>query len=100
MATSARSGGQTPINVTKVLKGIDFPASKQDLVQQARTLHAEQSVIEEIQRLDDREFQSMADVTKAFSHQGESSSRMAGQKGPVGTEKDLKSQGKPSTHHR
>jgi hypothetical protein len=100
MATSARSGGQTPIDVTKALKGIDFPASKQDLVQQARQLHAEQKVIEEIQRLDDREFQSMADLTKAFSHQGEGSSRSAGQKGQVGTEKDLKSQSKQSTHHR
>lgn len=67
MATTVgRGGGASPANVTKHLKGIDFPAKKQDLIKHAQQLKAEQIVIEEIQRMEDREYGSMADVMKAF----------------------------------
>ena len=81
MAT--RGTGASPANVTKHLKGIDFPANKQDLVKQAQHLHAEKVVIDEIKRMPEKEYNSMADVMKSFqpdyeqskSRQGQSSSQ-------------------------
>jgi len=74
MATSTgRGSGHSPANVTKNLKGIDFPADKKDLLKHAQQLKAEQVVIDEIQKMEDREYGSMADVMKAFG-KGESSS--------------------------
>ena len=103
MATTVgRGSGHSPANVTKNLKGIDFPASKQDLLKHARHLKAEKIVIDEIQAMDEREYNSMADVMKAFGHQGESSTSsqkveqvQAGQ----GKSSQVKSHGK-AAHHR
>ena len=54
MATSSgRGSGHSPANLTKNLKGIDFPADKQDLLKQAQQHHAEKVVIDEIQRIPD-----------------------------------------------
>jgi hypothetical protein len=78
MATSknvGRGGGHSPANVTKHLKGIDFPASKQDLVKHARHAKADQDVISEIQSMEEREYGSMADVMKGFGKEHEGSSR-------------------------
>lgn len=100
--TSGRGSGESPANVTKNLKGIDFPASKQDLLKQAQHLHAEQVVIKEIQRLDDREYNSMADVMKAFGQEeGSSSSQKGQEKGQERGQQSgqSKSQSKPA-HHR
>lgn len=76
MATSSgRGSGHSPANVTRNLKGIEFPADKQGLLKHAQHLHAEKIVIEEIQAMDDREYNSMADVMKSFGHhQSEGSS--------------------------
>lgn len=105
MATTVgRGGGQSPANVTKHLKGIDFPASKQDLLKHAQQLKAEQVVIDEIQQMAERQYNSMADVMKAFgqevkvpsssSQTGTQGQRQAGQAKSQG-----KSQSKP-VHHR
>lgn len=70
MATTVgRGGGASPANVTKHLKGIDFPARKEDLLKHAKQLKAEQIVIDEIQRMEEREYGSMADVMKAFGQE-------------------------------
>lgn len=75
MATSTgRGSGHSPANVTKNLKGIEFPADKQDLLKQAQQLKAEKVVIDEIQKMDDKKYNSMADVMKSFGHGGEESS--------------------------
>ena len=91
MATSSgRGSGHSPANVTKNLKGIEFPADKQDLLKQAQQLKAEKVVIDEIQKMDDKKYNSMADVMKSFGHGGEesssksSSSLSSGQKGQQG----------------
>jgi hypothetical protein len=68
MAT--RGTGHSPANVTKHLKGIDFPAEKQDLVKHAQHMKAEKVVIDEIQKMEDREYGNMADVMKAFGGKG------------------------------
>jgi len=73
-------GGRSPANVSHSLKGIDFPASKQDLMQQARSNGAEPAVIEVIEAMPDAEFETMADVMKAYGevdHPHESGGRPA-----------------------
>jgi len=61
----ARRGGMTT-EIEKALKGINFPASKQDLVQQAKQNNASQNVIQTIQNLPQDRFNSPTDVQKAF----------------------------------
>lgn len=59
-------GGQSPSNITRHLRGLDFPASKQDLLDRARSDNAEPEVLELLERMPDQEYQSMADVMKGF----------------------------------
>lgn len=73
--TSGRGSGHSPANVTKNLKGIDFPAEKQDLIKHAQHNKAEKVVLEEIQKMEERKYGSMADVMKSYGKEhGESSS--------------------------
>jgi hypothetical protein len=50
----------------KSIKGIRFPAQKQDLIQQARSNKADEQVIQEIENLPDMEFRTARDVAKGF----------------------------------
>jgi len=69
MATvTEKSSGQSPINVSRFLKGIDFPVQKEQLVQQAQQNQADREVINLIQRLEDREYDNIADVMKGFDN--------------------------------
>jgi hypothetical protein len=69
MATvSEKSSAQAPINVSRFLKGIDFPVEKEQLVQQARQNQADREVINLIQRLEDREYDNISDVMKGFDN--------------------------------
>ena len=61
-------GGGSPANVEKYLKGIDFPAKKRDLMEQARKNAAPQEVIQVIQQLPDQEFRGPQDVMKAYGN--------------------------------
>lgn len=82
MATTrnvGRGGGHSPANVTKHLKGIDFPASKQGLIKHAKQGGADQEVIQELQGMDEREYGSMADVMKAFGKEHQASPRSQSQ---------------------
>lgn len=56
----------SPTNVQKALKGMDYPASKQDLVQRARDNGASGEIIEKIQQLPGDQYDSPAGVMKAF----------------------------------
>ena len=51
-------------NIAASLHGIDFPASKQDLVEHARKNNTEQEIIDVIQQMPDEKYTSMADVFK------------------------------------
>ena len=59
-------GGHSPANVSHHLKGIGFPASKEDLIQQARRNGAEGAVLEVLEAFPEDEFETMADVMKAY----------------------------------
>ena len=59
-------GGQSPINVSRHLKGIDFPANKKDLIDHVSGNKADKDVMDILQQMPDREYGSMADVMKGL----------------------------------
>jgi hypothetical protein len=54
------------VNMTKHLQGIDFPCSKQDLIRHAKQHGLDQSVLDMLERLEDREYESMKEVMKEY----------------------------------
>jgi hypothetical protein len=55
-------GGRSPANIANFLEGINFPASKDELVNHAEDNNAPQEVIDVLDQLPDQEYTSMADV--------------------------------------
>lgn len=64
MATKGRGGGHSPANIAKQLGGIDFPASKDDLVRHAQKGGCDEDAMEIIKQMPQQEYGSMADVMK------------------------------------
>jgi len=56
-----------PIQMQKFLKGVDYPASKKDLVEIAERNGADEDVRTTLERLPDEEFQTPADVSQALA---------------------------------
>jgi hypothetical protein len=50
--------------IAQSLHGIDFPANKQQMIEQARKNGADQDVFDVLQKMPDAEYTSMADVFK------------------------------------
>jgi len=59
-------GGSSPANVQNYLKGVEYPASKQNLIRQAESNQAPKEVMEVIKRLPADEFGGPQDVMKAY----------------------------------
>jgi hypothetical protein len=60
-------GGHSPANVTHHRKGVDFPASKDDLLERARNNDAGQDVLDISETFpEDGEFETLADVMEAY----------------------------------
>lgn len=57
-------GGHSPSNILHHLKGVDFPASKQNLIEQAQKNNAEGDIVDILRQMPDQQYQSMADVLK------------------------------------
>ncbi|MEN6519933.1 MAG: DUF2795 domain-containing protein [Armatimonadota bacterium] len=55
-------GGRSPANIANFLEGIDFPASKDELVNHAEDNNAPQDIIDILEKLPNREYTSMADI--------------------------------------
>jgi Protein of unknown function (DUF2795) len=66
-----RPGGGSMANVAHYLRGIDFPAGRQEIIRHARDQDAPEAVIEQLQQLDDRQFSNMAEVMRAIGEGGE-----------------------------
>ena len=64
----AQRGGMT-VEIEKALKGMNYPASKQDLVQKAKSNNASQDVIQTIENFSQDKFNSPVDVQKAFGEE-------------------------------
>ncbi|MBG6216765.1 hypothetical protein IWX75_001209 [Arthrobacter sp. CAN_A6] len=54
----------SPIDIQKALGGIDYPVSKENLVKHAEGSGADDSVMETLNNLPDREYASPTDVNK------------------------------------
>ena len=61
----------SPIEVQKALKGMDYPAKKQDLIKKAKDNDAPQKVMHVLENLPDKEFESAVDVSKEFKGEGQ-----------------------------
>ena len=55
-----------PIQIQKYLKGVDYPATREQLIENAKNLGADDSVCASLEQLPDEEFQTPADVSQAF----------------------------------
>lgn len=55
-----------PIEVETHLKGIEFPANKQELIEHARQNQAPEEVLATLEPMPDREFGNAADVAKGL----------------------------------
>lgn len=62
----ARREEPSPVNIGKHLRGIDFPATREELIEYAEENDADEEIIEALQDLDDREYENMADVLDQF----------------------------------
>lgn len=54
-----------PIQLQKHLKGIDYPASKETLIDRAKTEGADENVLSTLEQLPDQEYETPAEVSKA-----------------------------------
>lgn len=59
-------GGQSPANVQSHLKGVDYPARKEDLIRKARENGAPDEVMDILQKLPGEEYGGPQDVMKAY----------------------------------
>jgi hypothetical protein len=55
-----------PIQVQKFLGGMDYPVSKEKIVDHAKAKGADDNVIQTLQQLPDESFNTPADVSKAI----------------------------------
>jgi hypothetical protein len=53
-----------PVDVQKALKGMDYPASKSDVVQCAERSHADPHMLDMLRQILDREYRTPASVSK------------------------------------
>jgi hypothetical protein len=56
-----------PIELQKSLKGVDYPASKDDVVKAAEKNGADNEVLDALRNLSEDSFEKPTDVTKALS---------------------------------
>lgn len=56
----------SPVEVEKYLKGVDYPAKKQDLMKRAEANGAPREVVEVLKKMPEGTFQKPTDVTKAI----------------------------------
>ena len=57
-------GGHSPSNILHHLKGVDFPADKNGLLEQAQKNNAENDILDILRQMPDGEYHTMADVLK------------------------------------
>ena len=59
-------GQPSPVAVQKALAGVSYPTTREQLAETARSHHADQEIIELIDRLPDKNYDSPAAVSKAI----------------------------------
>ena len=56
-----------PVQIQKYLKGVDYPANKQTLIENAKKLGADDNVCESLEKLPDQDFEAPVDVSQALA---------------------------------
>ncbi|GET40392.1 DUF2795 domain-containing protein [Microseira wollei] len=56
-----------PVQLQKHLKGVDYPARKQDLINHVRQKGADEAAISALEKLPDREFKNPIEVSQAIA---------------------------------
>ncbi len=59
-------GGQSPANLEKFLKGVHYPAQKNDLVSTARDNGAPSELMDILRQMPEQQFGGPQDVMKAY----------------------------------
>ncbi|GAA3292589.1 DUF2795 domain-containing protein [Arthrobacter citreus] len=54
----------SPIDIQKALGGLDYPASKDDIVQKAQGAKADSSVLDALGNLPERQYDAPTDISK------------------------------------
>jgi predicted outer membrane protein len=67
-----------PIQLQKFLKGVDYPADKNELMERARSLGADENVMATLENLQDESFQTPADVSQAVGRLDEEDQQRGG----------------------
>lgn len=75
-----------PIQIQKYLKGVDYPANKKSLIENAKKNGADENICASLEQLPDQDFQTPAAVSEAFQ-------------GPSGSKGDQKDTGHKGKHH-
>lgn len=52
---------------SEILKGIDYLAKKQDLIEHAKKNNASNEVLEDLNKIPDKEYTNAADVSREFT---------------------------------
>lgn len=55
-----------PMQIQEYLKGVDYPCSKEDLIETAKSEGADENVIQTLQRIPMEEFNSPKEVSEAI----------------------------------
>jgi hypothetical protein len=55
----------SPIDIQKALSGMDYPATKQQIIEHAERNGADQQVLEALRKIEDREYEGPSGVSKA-----------------------------------
>jgi hypothetical protein len=56
-----------PVQLQKQLKGVDYPARKQDLIDHVRQKGADEAAISALEKLPDREFKNPIELSQAIA---------------------------------
>ena len=60
---------RSPVSIQSYLEGVDYPAEKRELIDRAQQENAPDEVIQTLERLEDRQFDSAAEVNEQTGQQ-------------------------------
>ncbi|SOZ39901.1 DUF2795 domain-containing protein [Cupriavidus neocaledonicus] len=61
------AGMPNPIELQRALKGVDYPATREQLVDKAREAGADEAITRALEAIDDREYEDPAQVSEAVA---------------------------------
>jgi uncharacterized membrane protein YgcG len=93
---SHRGAGSPPIEAQKALKGMDYPASKEEIVQHAKKHNADEEVMRVLKDIPDRQYENAVDVSKEFKGETKEEEGGRGSHGHAGREGSHGGQGSHS----